>query len=208
MYCVYKHTVPNGKVYIGITSLNPLKRWSNGHGYKDNKRFWGDIILYGWLNIKHEILFDGLTEYEARDTEAKLIYEYQSYKKECGYNRDAGYCYGYIQKAHGCDCRYLMNREEYLLHCTDEEYKKKCIPKDSCKRVYQYSLNGDYITSYESIRETARQLGVNKKCITDCIKGKQKTCKGFIFTICPHSNSEAVSKGTVGGNYIFTELNF
>ena len=66
MYCVYKHTVPNGKVYIGITKLNPLERWKNGHGYKDNTKFFNDIILYGWLNIKHEILFEELTEYEAR----------------------------------------------------------------------------------------------------------------------------------------------
>ena len=33
-YSVYKHTFPNGKVYIGITKQNPLKRWRNGTGYK------------------------------------------------------------------------------------------------------------------------------------------------------------------------------
>lgn len=98
MYCVYKHTVPNGKVYIGITSVNPLQRWCNGHGYKDNKAFWKDIVLYGWLNIKHEILYSELTENEARENEARLIYEHQSYKRRCGYNREAGYCYGYIER--------------------------------------------------------------------------------------------------------------
>ena len=181
MYCVYKHTVPNGKVYIGITSVNPLTRWSNGHGYKDNKRFWKDIILYGWLNIKHEILYDGLTECEARDTEARLIYEYRSYKKKHGYNREVGYAYGYIER----DARYKSSREEYLLYCTSNEYKKKCVPKDSCKRVYQYSLSGKYITSYVSIREASRVLGVDKKCISDCINGRQKTCKGFVFSTLP-----------------------
>ena len=30
MYCVYKHTSPSNKVYIGITSNNPLKRCANG----------------------------------------------------------------------------------------------------------------------------------------------------------------------------------
>lgn len=33
-YCVYKHTLPNEKIYIGITSQNPIYRWDNGKGYK------------------------------------------------------------------------------------------------------------------------------------------------------------------------------
>lgn len=40
MYCVYKHTTPNGKVYIGITSKNPLKRWNNGIGYSKGGYHW------------------------------------------------------------------------------------------------------------------------------------------------------------------------
>ena len=33
-YCVYKHTSPSGKVYVGITKLKPKYRWNNGKGYK------------------------------------------------------------------------------------------------------------------------------------------------------------------------------
>lgn len=33
-YTVYKHTSPVGKVYIGITKMNPVRRWANGLGYK------------------------------------------------------------------------------------------------------------------------------------------------------------------------------
>jgi len=29
-YCVYKHTSPNGKMYIGMTGQNPEKRWGKG----------------------------------------------------------------------------------------------------------------------------------------------------------------------------------
>lgn len=33
-YFLYKHTFPNGKVYIGITSrVNPERRWLGGRGY-------------------------------------------------------------------------------------------------------------------------------------------------------------------------------
>lgn len=33
-YCVYKHTTPSKKVYIGMTGQDPEKRWRNGSGYK------------------------------------------------------------------------------------------------------------------------------------------------------------------------------
>lgn len=39
MYSVYKHTCPNNKVYIGITSRKPEKRWKNGYGYIDTEIF-------------------------------------------------------------------------------------------------------------------------------------------------------------------------
>ena len=33
-YIVYKHTAPNGKVYIGITKKAPNDRWASGFGYE------------------------------------------------------------------------------------------------------------------------------------------------------------------------------
>lgn len=38
-YTVYKHACPSGKVYIGITSMKPEKRWDNRRGYKSNQHF-------------------------------------------------------------------------------------------------------------------------------------------------------------------------
>lgn len=93
-YSVYKHTFPNGKIYIGITSLNPEDRWKNGHGYlsrKNNDKYYqpliaNAIIEYGWENIISEILFQGLTKGEAQHKEAKLIAKYKSNQEEYGYN--------------------------------------------------------------------------------------------------------------------------
>ena len=89
-YCVYKHTTPNNKVYIGITSKNPLERWNNGHGYASNKHFTNAIMKYGWDNIQHEILFEGLTKEEACQKEIELIAFYKSNNCEFGYNRSSG----------------------------------------------------------------------------------------------------------------------
>lgn len=65
-YIVYRHTSPNGKVYIGITSRKPEQRWKNVNGYKDSPKFYNAIKKYGWDNFKHEILFDGLNEITAK----------------------------------------------------------------------------------------------------------------------------------------------
>ena len=51
IYTVYKHITPSGKVYIGITSIKPDKRWNRGKGYKDNIYFSNAINKYGWDNI-------------------------------------------------------------------------------------------------------------------------------------------------------------
>ena len=92
-YSVYRHTFPNGKVYIGITKQNPVKRWNNGNGYlgKVNEKYKqpkiaNAIVKYGWENIKHEILHYGLSKEEAEEKEIELIAIYKSNNKEFGYN--------------------------------------------------------------------------------------------------------------------------
>jgi group I intron endonuclease len=96
MYTVYKHTTPNGKVYIGITKQKVKKRWFNGEGYRGCSYFYKAIQKYGWENIKHEILFTGLTKEEAETKEIELIEYYDSTNSEKGYNlREGGSLYGF-----------------------------------------------------------------------------------------------------------------
>jgi group I intron endonuclease len=90
MYSVYKHTSPNGKVYIGITARVPEKRWNCGNGYRNNLHFWNAIQKYGWENFSHEILFSELSEQEAQEIEIRLIAECKSSEYAHGYNRSAG----------------------------------------------------------------------------------------------------------------------
>ena len=85
-YSVYKHTVPNGKIYIGISS-NPSARWNNGEGYRDNEQFYADIKEYGWGAIKHEIIEDGLARDDALHIESILISQLKSCESDKGYNR-------------------------------------------------------------------------------------------------------------------------
>ena len=67
-YCIYKHISPSGKVYIGQTKQKNLtKRWRNGniYGYCEMSIFRKVINKYGWENIRHEIIEEGLTKQEA-----------------------------------------------------------------------------------------------------------------------------------------------
>lgn len=88
--CVYKHTSPSGKVYIGITSMDIKDRWQNGNGYKNNQHFYRAIQKYGWDNFEHEVLFEGLTKEDACQKEIELIKLYDSTNPDKGYNYSTG----------------------------------------------------------------------------------------------------------------------
>ena len=91
-YTVYKHTSPDGKVYIGTTSQKPENRWrSDGSGYHAlNSRMWNAINIIGWGNFEHDILASGLSEQEAYDMEQDLILKYNSTDPNNGYNMSHG----------------------------------------------------------------------------------------------------------------------
>lgn len=88
-YCLYKHTTPSDKVYIGITLQKPEDRWEGGNGY-NRQVFYRAIQKYGWENIKHEVLFSGLSEAEAKCLEIELIAKYKANDPSHGYNVATG----------------------------------------------------------------------------------------------------------------------
>ena len=49
------------------------------------------------------------------------------------------------------------------------------------KDVVQYSLDGDFIATYESGAEAYRKTGVNSTQISECCNGKAKTAGGYIW---------------------------
>lgn len=90
MFCVYRHTAPDGRVYIGITSQKPQARWQGGNGYKSNSYFTRAIQKYGWENFTHNILFCDLSESEAKQKEIELISEHKSNIRKYGFNISSG----------------------------------------------------------------------------------------------------------------------
>lgn len=83
-YSIYQFTFPDGKLYIGLTKQNPEDRWANGEGYK-GQDVYIPIILFGWDNIKKEILHTNLSKEQAFKLEQHYITKYQTVSN--GYNK-------------------------------------------------------------------------------------------------------------------------
>lgn len=90
LYCVYMHITPNGKKYVGVTGQKPIKRWKNGYGYVTHSHFYNAILKYGWDNIEHLIIAEGLSLYDAYKLEQQLIAQYNLTDREFGYNECIG----------------------------------------------------------------------------------------------------------------------
>ena len=82
-YSIYKFTFPDGKIYIGLTKQDPKDRWNNGEGYK-GQDVYIPITLFGWNNIKKEILHTNLTKEQAQKLEQHYISKYKTVSN--GYN--------------------------------------------------------------------------------------------------------------------------
>ena len=183
-YFVYKHTVPNGKVYIGITCCESVElRWFGGWGYNQNYAFYEDIKKYGWDNITHEILYQDLSPKDARDVEMQLIKEYSSTDPQYGYNRDKGGKISttpYIWKTWIYDAHYqtVAKRRPYKVMVNSEDLNQfknyassydgeiiECVPMDEfADQYFAVASNPSY--KEKQIREAIRQhIENNNSCI-------------------------------------------
>lgn len=160
-WTVYKHTTPSNKVYIGITSQEPEKRWLSGHGYR-NTYFAKAIKKYGWENIKHEIIFSQLDEVEAKEKEVELIELYQSYDRQYGYNCTRG----------GDGTAGLIRSKEQIQN----------LKNLLSKTVYQRKLDGTLIKKWNGIREIERQTGFHRHNITACCNKKCFQSHGYLWS--------------------------
>lgn len=90
-YLIYKHTnLITNQSYIGITTHidDPNKRWKNGYGYYNQKKFFNAIQEFGWNNFSHDILETNISPADIDQKEQEYIKKYDSYYN--GYNSTPG----------------------------------------------------------------------------------------------------------------------
>lgn len=78
------------------------------------------------------------------------------------------------------------NRIENLEWTTAQENTNHSIHKlkhrrGKVRRIEQYSLDGEFIAIYPSQAEAARQLGISRYSISDCVRGFNRTGGGYIW---------------------------
>lgn len=136
--CVYRHTAPDGRMYIGIADEPAKIRWANGKGYKDNPTFWECICAVGWENITHEIVATGLDSREARKLESELIDLYGTLIPK-GFNRrlDDGHSYHSHKKYVGCN----YGHATVVDYWPDSDGKKTCEMRCECGRFFRCRWN-------------------------------------------------------------------
>ena len=86
-YTVYMLVFPNGKKYIGRTRQELARRWREGEGYR-GQPVYDAINYFGWENLEHVVVADGLSKEEADEMEIRLIAELHT--QTDGYNVESG----------------------------------------------------------------------------------------------------------------------
>ena len=88
-WCVYMHTSPEGKSYIGQSKRPKARYGKDGSGYVNCAKFWQAIQQFGWENFTHTIIESGIpSQEEALQRERHWIAFYDTYNN--GYNANEG----------------------------------------------------------------------------------------------------------------------
>lgn len=172
VYKVYKYAFPDGKVYIGMTSLTLAER--RDCGYQHNPKLQEAMRMYGWAGFSHEILMDGLTEKEASEMEQKLIAEYEATDSSKGYNVSLGGKSTFKGLKHSEEHKQRMS-EMYQGKQFSDEHLKHLKEAHAKERIAVKSIDvlGNIIKEYDSLTSAADDIGGHKTNVSRaCKSGK------------------------------------
>lgn len=187
-FCIYIHRNKiNNKVYIGQTCSKPEYRWGNGKRYYHNEHFSRAIKKYSWENFEHIVWADNLTAEDANRAERLLIALFDARNPEYGYN----IAFGGDNHKHTEETKQKMSKTrtgrkysaEWCKNISKALKGKKDVNKAACeahrKKVKCIETNAIYNSQVEAQEIT----GINRKWISSCINGHQKTAGGFHWEV-------------------------
>lgn len=177
-HAVYKLTLTDGRVYIGMTQQKLYQRCRKG-AYNHCPAMSQAIRDYGWDAFSVNIIADGLSQKEAEQVERDNIALYDSTNPNKGFNVALG---GNIEGRHSIATRQKMSMCQKGRHFSQEHLSKMRKPKlnGSLRRsVIQYDKEGCFLCEFPSIKEAVESIGGRKECIIRCCNNVQQTHKGF-----------------------------
>ena len=164
IYTVYEHIFPNAMVYVGLTCQPLSQRWGyNGNGYK-KQSIYKYIELWGWENIRHDIIDDQLSKDEAIRIEREYIKYYKdrnmSYNISCGGEIGSMPKYQYFYNNNWYTPEELAFLSPYNISAHDITTRinhhgwdiEDAISKPKMKKDYTYEYNGKRYTAKELLK--------------------------------------------------------
>ena len=204
MFIIYKITNKiNNKIYIEKTCRSITIRWQE-HCSKANQKdkfyFHNAISKYGKENFIVEEIERTNDENEINFLEQKWIKFYNSNNKNKGYNLtnggdglkkydwnefrklwDEGYSIKEIANIYNCDRHTVGERlKEYQNYSYRDSLQRSSY---SQKSIDKYDKNKQLIKTYSSIKEAAIDNNCSTAIISNCIKNKTYSAKGYYWNL-------------------------
>lgn len=205
-WSVYIHTNKvNGKRYIGITSQAPEDRWLGGYGYSRKLKFGRAIEKYGWDGFEHEVIYQGLSEIEAKNIECDLISKFSTQDDKYGYNITSGgdgvrgFKHTDAAKAKMSICKTGINHPNFNKHLSEstrikiatrlignqnavgavrsDETKQRM--SDAKKKSVAMYADGVLVKLFDSAIDAQEEMGISRKNISACCPGRRKSAGGY-----------------------------
>lgn len=177
-YTVYKLTLTDGRVYIGMTH-QPLSKRCRKNGYVHCPSMGEAVEKYGWDAFSVSVIADGLSQTEAEQIEKANIKFYDSTNPDKGFNVALG---GNIEGRHSQITLKRMSIGQKGRKFSNEHLAKLRKPKlnGALRRsVIQYDTSGNFLRQFPSLDEAVVSVGGRKECIIRCCNHKQYSHKGF-----------------------------
>ena len=77
-----------------------------------------------------------------------------------------------------CDCKYNINYgTRSTRSCSNRKYSKR-----KGTTIYQYTLDKEFVRSWESLNEIYNTLGIFRSCISKCCRGVYNQSHGFLWS--------------------------
>lgn len=170
-WSVYVHVTPNLKYYVGLTSRPVDIRWKNGDGYA-GQSFYKAIKKYGWDNIIHIVVAEGLNIEQATTMESMLILLLDSIGENgynCSLGGDTGN-YGTVSQATRDKISKALKGKTWTL--SEETKKKMSEAKRNMSPEQKAKLKKAKQDYWNAMSEAEKLLVIEKRR-----KSKEKTLK-------------------------------
>lgn len=158
--------------YGRVKSLARLRKSKNGSLYKSKEKILKpQTLTKGYLGVRL---------YKDNKGETLKIHRlvYETFIGQI----PKGYDVNHIDEDKTNNCVWnlnLMTKEENNAYGT----RNKRIIEKCGKQVIQYTLEGQFVAEYPSIREAERQTGIKHQNISKCCYGDVKSAGGFIWKL-------------------------